>query len=182
MNTGSQDAVNLGRKLALVARGTAHPAFLDTYESERAPVGRAVLRLSDRAFTIATTRNPLLRLARTHLPRAWRRQPSEFAGCVAPHSTPSPNSPSATAPARSVPIARRATPQTPSRRPTSQRLGHARRPAQHPAHRDRLPPAGLRAHHRLAAQHHGSAEPDPARADHHAPAQPRCCRRSAPRA
>ncbi|MEU4495837.1 FAD-dependent monooxygenase [Streptomyces sp. NPDC023998] len=65
MNTGIQDALNLGWKLALVCQDAAPGALLDTYESERAPVGRNVLRFTDRAFTIATSRNPLLRLART---------------------------------------------------------------------------------------------------------------------
>jgi 2-polyprenyl-6-methoxyphenol hydroxylase-like FAD-dependent oxidoreductase len=67
MNTGIQDALNLGWKLALVSQGAAPEALLDTYESERAPVGRNVLRFTDRAFTIATSRNPLLRLARTRV-------------------------------------------------------------------------------------------------------------------
>ncbi|NUL11805.1 FAD-dependent monooxygenase, partial [Streptomyces lunaelactis] len=67
MNTGIQDALNLGWKLALVCRDAAPAALLDTYESERAPVGRNVLRFTDRAFIIATSRSPLLRLARTHL-------------------------------------------------------------------------------------------------------------------
>lgn len=67
MNTGIQDALNLGWKLALVCRDAAPEALLDTYESERAPVGRNVLRFTDRAFTLATSRNPLLRLVRTRL-------------------------------------------------------------------------------------------------------------------
>jgi hypothetical protein len=67
MNTGIQDAVNLGWKLALACLGAADPTLLDSYEIERAPVGRAVLRMSDRAFTVATTSNPLIRLARAHL-------------------------------------------------------------------------------------------------------------------
>jgi 2-polyprenyl-6-methoxyphenol hydroxylase-like FAD-dependent oxidoreductase len=85
MNTGIQDAVNLGWKLALVTRGLARPALLDSYEPERAPVGRAVLRFTDRAFTIATTTNPLLRLARTRVaprlaPLALRLRPARAAG------------------------------------------------------------------------------------------------------
>ena len=73
MNTGIQDAWNLGWKLALVARGDATPDLLDTYETERRPVGRDVLRFTDRAFTIATSTNPLVRLARTRLaPRLLR--------------------------------------------------------------------------------------------------------------
>ncbi|MCZ0210870.1 FAD-dependent monooxygenase [Streptomyces sp. UMAF16] len=43
MNTGIQDAVNLGWKLAAVVRGTAPEALLDTYHTERHPVGRRLL-------------------------------------------------------------------------------------------------------------------------------------------
>ncbi|EHK79420.1 FAD-dependent monooxygenase [Sinorhizobium meliloti CCNWSX0020] len=39
MNVGIQDAMNLGWKLAAVAKGTAPVELLDTYESERLPVG-----------------------------------------------------------------------------------------------------------------------------------------------
>ena len=39
MNTGIQDAWNLGWKLALVSRGIAEEALLDTYDAERRPVG-----------------------------------------------------------------------------------------------------------------------------------------------
>jgi 2-polyprenyl-6-methoxyphenol hydroxylase-like FAD-dependent oxidoreductase len=67
MNTGIQDAVNLGWKLAHALGGRADPAVLDTYEPERAPVGRMVLRFTDRAFTIATSTNPLVRFARTRI-------------------------------------------------------------------------------------------------------------------
>jgi 2-polyprenyl-6-methoxyphenol hydroxylase-like FAD-dependent oxidoreductase len=67
MNTGIQDALNLGWKLALVCRGAAPEGLLETYETERAPVGRIVRRLTDRAFTIVTSGNPALRLARTRL-------------------------------------------------------------------------------------------------------------------
>ncbi|WP_142214601.1 FAD-dependent monooxygenase [Streptomyces sp. SLBN-118] len=67
MNTGIQDALNLGWKLALTCRGAAPDRLLDTYESERAPVGRNVLRFTDRAFRIATSRNPVIRRARTRL-------------------------------------------------------------------------------------------------------------------
>jgi 2-polyprenyl-6-methoxyphenol hydroxylase-like FAD-dependent oxidoreductase len=67
MNTGIQDAVNLAWKLAYTVRGYANPAILDTYEPERAPVGRMVLRFTDRAFTIATSRNRFVRFARTRI-------------------------------------------------------------------------------------------------------------------
>ncbi len=65
MNTGVQDAVNLAWKLALVTRGVGAPALLDTYDAERSPVGRAVLRFTDRAFTAATSQHPVVRLVRT---------------------------------------------------------------------------------------------------------------------
>ncbi|MFI0975629.1 FAD-dependent monooxygenase [Streptomyces sp. NPDC021093] len=42
LNTGLQDAMNLGWKLAACVRGRAAPGLLDTYDAERRPVGRAV--------------------------------------------------------------------------------------------------------------------------------------------
>jgi 2-polyprenyl-6-methoxyphenol hydroxylase-like FAD-dependent oxidoreductase len=67
MNTGIQDAVNLGWKLAYTVRGQTDPTVLDTYEPERAPVGRMVLRFTDRAFTIATSTNRVVRFARVRV-------------------------------------------------------------------------------------------------------------------
>ena len=46
MNTGLQDAVNLGWKLAAAARGGAPDWLLDSYHTERHPVGAAVLSLA----------------------------------------------------------------------------------------------------------------------------------------
>jgi 2-polyprenyl-6-methoxyphenol hydroxylase-like FAD-dependent oxidoreductase len=43
MNTGLQDAFNLGWKLALVCRGEAGVGLLDTYEAERRPVAERVV-------------------------------------------------------------------------------------------------------------------------------------------
>ena len=67
MNTGIQDAWNLGWKLALVDRGVADRALLDTYEAERRPVGRFVLRFTDRATAVATSPSPLVRMIRTQV-------------------------------------------------------------------------------------------------------------------
>jgi 2-polyprenyl-6-methoxyphenol hydroxylase-like FAD-dependent oxidoreductase len=67
MNTGIQDALNLGWKLALVSQGRMPEEWLETYEAERAPVGRSVLRFTDRAFTVGTSSNPVIRFARTRL-------------------------------------------------------------------------------------------------------------------
>ena len=53
MNTGIQDAWNLGWKLALVVGNVADPRLLDSYEAERWPVGRTLLRYTDRVFSVA---------------------------------------------------------------------------------------------------------------------------------
>jgi 2-polyprenyl-6-methoxyphenol hydroxylase-like FAD-dependent oxidoreductase len=66
MNTGIQDAVNLGWKLAHTLRG-ANEALLDTYETERAPVGRWVLRFTDRAFKAATATSLPIRFVRSRV-------------------------------------------------------------------------------------------------------------------
>ena len=44
LNTGVQDAVNLGWKLAQVVNGTSPDGLLDTYHAERHPVGARVLQ------------------------------------------------------------------------------------------------------------------------------------------
>src|SRR3954447_25239446 len=44
LNTGVQDAVNLGWKLAQVVKGISPESLLDTYHAERHPVGARVLR------------------------------------------------------------------------------------------------------------------------------------------
>jgi 2-polyprenyl-6-methoxyphenol hydroxylase-like FAD-dependent oxidoreductase len=67
MNTGVQDAWNLGWKLGLVARGLADTRLLDTYEAERWPVGQFLLRYTDRlfsTFTRAMSGRPLATWAR----------------------------------------------------------------------------------------------------------------------
>ncbi|MGW7432149.1 FAD-dependent oxidoreductase [Streptomyces sp. NPDC054861] len=71
MNTGLQDAANLSWKLAAVLRGEAPDpeALLDSYQSERHPVGAAVLRSSGAIIRLAMARGPLLRAARAVVPR-----------------------------------------------------------------------------------------------------------------
>ncbi len=54
MNTGIQDAFNLGWKLAAVQRG-ADESLLDSYEAERLPVARHVLGLSNRLAATAVS-------------------------------------------------------------------------------------------------------------------------------
>src|SRR6266704_508259 len=55
MNTGLQDAYNLAWKLALVVKGRADAALLDTYEAERIPVAHRLLRTTDRLFVLAVS-------------------------------------------------------------------------------------------------------------------------------
>jgi 2-polyprenyl-6-methoxyphenol hydroxylase-like FAD-dependent oxidoreductase len=78
MNTGLQDAANLAWKLALVLRGRAPAALLDTYNAERWPVGRKILERTDRLFAmvssqsgwLATLRNALVPIVAPLLTRA----------------------------------------------------------------------------------------------------------------
>ncbi|KZT05391.1 monooxygenase [Laetiporus sulphureus 93-53] len=53
LNSGIQDAVNLGWKLALVEKGVAHPSILETYTEERLPVIAEVLKTSNKLFNSA---------------------------------------------------------------------------------------------------------------------------------
>ncbi len=65
MNTGIQDAWNLGWKLAMVLNG-ANPALLDTYEEERLPIAASVLGISTRlAKQFVATGNRFSRSAET---------------------------------------------------------------------------------------------------------------------
>jgi 2-polyprenyl-6-methoxyphenol hydroxylase-like FAD-dependent oxidoreductase len=57
MNTGLQDAANLGWKLGAALAGWAPGWLLDTYHSERHPVGAAVLTLTGRQFRLNTARS-----------------------------------------------------------------------------------------------------------------------------
>jgi 2-polyprenyl-6-methoxyphenol hydroxylase-like FAD-dependent oxidoreductase len=75
MNTGLQDAANLGWKLAAAAQGWAPGGLLDTYESERHPVGRLVLRSSGAIIRMAMIRSRAGRLTRNVLGGAALRLP-----------------------------------------------------------------------------------------------------------
>ena len=67
MNTGIQDAFNLGWKLAKVVNGTAPPSLLDTYGRERHPVGERILRTSDLLLRSLMLRHPIPRKLREAL-------------------------------------------------------------------------------------------------------------------
>ena len=58
MNTGIGDAYNIAWKLAMVAKGEAREVLLDSYEAERVPFARAILRGSDRGFHLQAASTP----------------------------------------------------------------------------------------------------------------------------
>jgi 2-polyprenyl-6-methoxyphenol hydroxylase-like FAD-dependent oxidoreductase len=71
MNTGLQDAANLGWKLAAVAGGWAGDGLLDTYHDERHPVGQQVLRTSSALLKMGLMPGPAaLRAGRNAAVRA----------------------------------------------------------------------------------------------------------------
>jgi 2-polyprenyl-6-methoxyphenol hydroxylase-like FAD-dependent oxidoreductase len=59
MNTGIQDAFNLAWKLAYTLQNKAHPALLDSYNSERVPVAEALLAGTDKSYRIILHPNEL---------------------------------------------------------------------------------------------------------------------------
>lgn len=61
MNTGMQDMMNLGWKLAMVIQGAALPALLDTYEADRLPVMRGVLAQTETLTNVMGSDSPALR-------------------------------------------------------------------------------------------------------------------------
>ena len=67
MNTGLQDAYNLAWKLALVVKGEADAALLDSYEEERLPVAQRLLATTDRAFRLVVSDSWLAGLLRTKI-------------------------------------------------------------------------------------------------------------------
>jgi hypothetical protein len=64
MNTGIQDAYNLGWKLDAILRGRAGHRLLDTYYEERMPVARAVLKSSDIGHSAFFSPNPVMTFLR----------------------------------------------------------------------------------------------------------------------
>ena len=69
LNTGVQDAVNLGWKLAQVIKKTSPQSLLDTYHDERHPVGARVLQntMAQVALTSPGDRHQALRTTMTEL-------------------------------------------------------------------------------------------------------------------
>ena len=64
MCSGIRDAQNICWKLDLVLRGLAPDKLLDTYQIERLPHVKEIVKLATRAFKIFKTRNPIIALVR----------------------------------------------------------------------------------------------------------------------
>jgi hypothetical protein len=77
MNTGIQDAANLGWKIGLSVRG-APDSLLETYETERRPVARQVVRLTGLAYALEVSEFAPIRWG-----RRWAARP--IAGLLLPH-------------------------------------------------------------------------------------------------
>jgi 2-polyprenyl-6-methoxyphenol hydroxylase-like FAD-dependent oxidoreductase len=87
MNTGLQDSVNLGWKLAAAVNGWGPDWLLDSYNAERHPVGAGVLALSGRQFRLNTAKSAARRLRRwvvyrllTPLPFVQSRLARDYSG------------------------------------------------------------------------------------------------------
>ena len=65
--TGIQDATNLAWKLAASLRERAPDSLLDTYDEERKPIARTVLRGTSTASNLVFAMNPVLRFVRERL-------------------------------------------------------------------------------------------------------------------
>ncbi|WED43337.1 FAD-dependent monooxygenase [Legionella cardiaca] len=67
LNTGMQDIYNLVWKLALVQKGFAREKLLDSYHSERHPIGEQILKKTGMLTRMIMLRNPLLIFLRNKL-------------------------------------------------------------------------------------------------------------------
>jgi 2-polyprenyl-6-methoxyphenol hydroxylase-like FAD-dependent oxidoreductase len=84
MNTGLQDAYNLGWKLAAVVNGQITESILNSYAAERMPIAKDLLNSTDRAFSIIMSGNWLVNIFKTWLlPKilntAWKKERSRKA-------------------------------------------------------------------------------------------------------
>ena len=67
MNTGMQDAINLGWKLALVLNKKAHPKLLESYHEEREPIGHDVVEFTHKLTRVITMQSKVGTKIRNHL-------------------------------------------------------------------------------------------------------------------
>ena len=67
MNTGIQDGYNLAWKLAMASRGTVGNSLLDTYNEERLPNARRLLKTTDRLFEFGASDDWFISFVRMHI-------------------------------------------------------------------------------------------------------------------
>ena len=98
LNTGLQDAVNLGWKLGAATGGWGPGWLLDSYTGERHPVGAGVLALSGRQFRLNTAQSPGRRALRwavhrllVPLPPVQARLARDYAGTSISYPAVSPD-------------------------------------------------------------------------------------------
>ncbi len=152
MNTGLQDAVNLGWKLAATVRGWGPGWLLDSYHDERHPVGAEVLALTGRQFRLNTARGPAMRALRwgvhhlvVPLPPVQARLAREYSGIAiayAPRPASAPG-PASAGPGASGPDGAGAAPERPPAIGSQSETGDSAAPAPHPLTGTRLPPGTL---------------------------------------
>lgn len=88
MNTGMQDAYNLGWKLALVVGGASR-RLLDSYQAERRPVAASVVDATSTATRVATENAFVARRARRHALKLFSQlntMQQKFANALGEHS------------------------------------------------------------------------------------------------
>ena len=67
MNTGMHDVINLGWKMALVYRGAASAALLDTYDAERLPIIHQLVSTTERATDLFNSDSHFVHTLMRHL-------------------------------------------------------------------------------------------------------------------
>jgi 2-polyprenyl-6-methoxyphenol hydroxylase-like FAD-dependent oxidoreductase len=67
MNTGLQDGYNLAWKMAMVIKNIAGEKLLESYNEERLPVAKKLVKTTDRAFSIVTSEKWLQKFFRLHI-------------------------------------------------------------------------------------------------------------------
>ncbi|SDF73532.1 2-polyprenyl-6-methoxyphenol hydroxylase [Mucilaginibacter pineti] len=67
MNAGLQDAYNLSWKLAAVLNGYTGPGILESYNHERLPFARWLIKFTDRLFNLMMSSQPVIAFFRSHI-------------------------------------------------------------------------------------------------------------------
>ncbi|MEO6104294.1 MAG: FAD-dependent monooxygenase [Pseudoxanthomonas sp.] len=67
MNTGIGDAINLAWKLAAAVHGRGNDRLLDSYETERLPFARRLVRTTDRMFGLVSSEGRFAKVVRTRV-------------------------------------------------------------------------------------------------------------------